>query len=419
MTIDFKQIKEIKRLGSGMFGTSFLVKYNGNNYCLKREKILTKKNKKGKIIPIINKNELYFYKFLKKTDKISKIDKSFFIKYYGNRIVNKCKFVNKQPFKVDKKGNPRFYNMLKDRKKSKYCYELLIEYIDGITLADFLPKYGMQNSFILQLVKIIYTLYLNGFSHNDSHARNIMVRKTDEKYFKLMGTDVEFGGYQLVLIDYGEVLIRKEKTDKFDKSKIMNHTDFYLYEKDYCYMQIMYNVWNILYSVDKLKQCELKKIPPPWFKIKGKLRGIDNWLINVISKHNDFYTLYRNKYFKLYPEAKKNITKLENDVELYLNDKEMQKINDDIFDKYMIIDWDKIHTIKDAKKQIKNRMNIFLVIDKIFIAFNLFHPKEFSKYFGWCSYEESLIDPKIIVKILDYKDPKDVIKYLLSVKSFV
>jgi hypothetical protein len=49
----------------------------------------------------------------------------------------------------------------------------------------------------------------NGYSHNDLHSQNIGVIKTNKKYIKILGCNVQTFGFKYVAIDFGKITNNK------------------------------------------------------------------------------------------------------------------------------------------------------------------------------------------------------------------
>ena len=101
-------------------------------------------------------------------------------------------------------------------------------------------------SIALQICKIIDCLYEGGYSHSDLHPGNIMINRTGTKYFELFGHTIPYNGYQLTVIDYGNVVHKKfskglKKSHwkygfifigQYVTEKTINYITKYMYKKD-------------------------------------------------------------------------------------------------------------------------------------------------------------------------------------------
>ena len=177
--MNINNVKIIKKIGEGLFGTNYLVKLNNKKYSLKIQKILEENTKKSYNSSIYR--ELEFYNFV---NKLTKKDQTFFTKLYSYKIENNCNFIHKPPFKVP----PKFKEKIKNLKKSKLCLKMLIDYHGKTTINDYLKKYKLTlkqlYSVSIQIIHIITILYRHKYSHNDLHLGNLMIQK------KILGLSV-------------------------------------------------------------------------------------------------------------------------------------------------------------------------------------------------------------------------------------
>ena len=341
-------IKIIKKLGSGTFGTTYLVKYKDKKYALKVEYMLyTEKNK------ILRELDLFNY-----ISKLNKEDKHFFLNLYDFEINN-------------------------DIENHKLCVKYLIDYCGNYTLDKFIYKYNISKkrklSIILQIIKIILILYKGGYSHNDLHVgTNIMITKTKKKYFTLNNHKVPFYGFQCVAIDYGEVSHDKFGVNyKEDPYKKM----FSINKDKHVFTEIFNSTYYLLSSYDEMiEDCIKSK--------KNKLPWIDNnlWsngMKKLMNNHEIFFTKAIEEYGKLYPEHKKNIQYI------FDNRKSKKTINQLIKDK------------KITKSNFNNMYDYYYkILFKINEEFCFYHPILYKKYFGWCSVRKIEIPENYFLRLL-------------------
>jgi len=180
--INFNNVKIIKKIGAGMFGIAYLVKYEDNKYALKIQKILEKQAKKNYNYEIWRELDLYKY-----IDKLNENDQLFFMKLYGYEIYDNCTRKQIRPIKIDSKIDPndKFSQKIKKMDESLWCIKFLLEYKGNLTLEKFLFKnHELKTkqiySIMLQIIKIHMILYKGGYSHGDMHAGNIMINKTNK-----------------------------------------------------------------------------------------------------------------------------------------------------------------------------------------------------------------------------------------------
>jgi hypothetical protein len=287
-----ENIKIIKILGSGMFGTTYKVKKNSNNkiYALKRQKILKS---------FITKNtkyymwrELYFYSWI---NKLSISDQKFFMKMIDYKFYSNCQYFNPQSEKPNNK-------IIQKLIKSKHCLDLLLDLKDGI-VSDLLSKSSFKSnnkqfySMIIQCSYICYLMNKSSYSHNDLHYGNIAYVKVPKNSMIKMIINgknyfIKSYGYQFSAIDYGLILHKK-----FILTTKENKT----YKNDMTYNKDMKSIF--IYCLTNLKKCFKKS-----YKKEKKL------LLNTL--HEEKPELYlRIKYLILfsYPEMIKYYDKFELD----------------------------------------------------------------------------------------------------------
>lgn len=189
--------KIIKKIGNGVFGITYMVKYKNKKYAMKIQKILKYDLKKSTSSNIWR--EIYFAK------KMSKYPDQF-MKLYCYKIMNSCIHLQPDP---EFKPNKRLHEYLAALSDSPYCMKLIYDLKDGIIDELFWNKKMTQKqiySYISQIMYIIYLMKKNHFTHADMHARNITFKKTDKKYITIGTIKVRTHGYIYSVIDYGEVI---------------------------------------------------------------------------------------------------------------------------------------------------------------------------------------------------------------------
>jgi len=286
-----ENIKIIKILGSGMFGTTYKVKKTNNNnkvYALKRQKILKSfitKNTKYYMC-----RELYFYSWI---NKLSISDQKFFMKMYDYKFYSNCEYFNP----VSEKPNNKIIQKLI---KSKHCLDLLLDLKDGIVI-DLLSKASFKSnkkqfySMIIQCSYICYLMNKSGYAHNDFHYGNIAYIKVPKNsMIKMIINEkiyfVKSYGYQFSAIDYGLIL-----HNKFILTTKENKT----YKNDMTYNKDMKTFY--IYCLTNLKNC-----------LKKQYRRERRILLNTL--YQEKIELYlRIKYLILfsYPEMIKYYDKFE------------------------------------------------------------------------------------------------------------
>jgi serine/threonine protein kinase len=252
--INFNNITIIKLLGSGMFGTTYLVKYNNNNYALKIQNILKSDKNKSYKKSLWRELDLYDY-----INKLKLQQQNFFTKLYSYEIINDCDHKQIRPYKIDfNNKKDKFATKLSKLDKSNYCVKLLTEYKGNITLQQYLYKNKLTvfqtYSIILQISNIMLILYEGGYSHNDLHTENIMLNFTEEKTFTFLNKRIPFYGLHISVIDYGEVLHKKFKINyKYQKIFLENRKEFFFEELYTIIMVVIMNLDKYINDCKKIK----------------------------------------------------------------------------------------------------------------------------------------------------------------------
>jgi serine/threonine protein kinase len=386
--VDFDKVKIKKKLGAGMLGTTYLAEYKNKEYALKIQHIL----EKDKIKDYKNEmwRELDLYKFI---NKLNKEDQVFFTKLYDYKIYNNCSHIQKRPFDIN--NNSEFAKKLKELDESEWCLKYLLDYKGNNNLNKFLIKNKLTEkqilSILIQVCKIILILYEAGYSHNDLHPGNIMINKTNKKYFNFMNKQIPYHGYQISAIDYGEVLHKKFGMKLTGSQK--------LFDKDitkYMFIDMFYSHQNIISNLPKyINDCEKAKKLMPW---EHKINTFDIMTKKMITNYNDFYKISKVKYLKIYPKAEKLLNYVESKIK---NKKVIREL---------------VKNKKNIRELVKNKKyeeDFWDVLNRIVIEFNLYYPKDYSKYQKWCSYHEYLLPKDIILNMLIFDNHIDYVNYLV------
>lgn len=375
-------MKIIKKLGSGMFGTAYLVEKDGEKYALKIQKILPEHTKKSYKYELWRELDLYNY-----INKLNDNDSKFFTKLYDYEIYDNCKHKQNRPFKL---ANDNFSNKLKKLDLSKSCVNFLLEYKGSTTLHEFLSTKNVDKklirSFILQIIKMTQILKKGGYMHGDLHTGNIMITKTRDKYFMFNKTlKVPYYGYRLSAIDYGEVLHKKYNLKKEDRYKyFIKNTNKMIYDELYTIVN------NIVTNFDKyIYVCKKLKKSTPFEKNKDMFNIL---LRSILNKHRNFWNKTKNKYSKTI-KLKKMFEIIENS-----NDNIGKIINDNSNNKKIYTD------------------DIWKILSIIAMSFRIHHPKLYSKYFGWCSYHKLNLSKKNVLKLLDINNMNELVNYFVKLK---
>jgi hypothetical protein len=357
MSINFNDIIIKNKIGTGMYGTVFLIKHNNNKYALKIQKVLKKDIKKDYKSEIWR--ELSFFKYI---NKLNNEDVKFFTKLYNYRFYNKCK--HKQ-IREKKQKNKNIIKL----DKSNWCFEYIIDYKGKETLSDFLSKKNVNEkiifSFILQIINIVSILHKGGYSHDDIHLNNIMIHKTKDKYFNFNNKKIPTFNYQLVLIDYGFV-----RHNKFKKNK--HSIKFKNKKNEWLFNHIFYNIIALCSNLEKyIFNCKKLKEKEPWNKNKDYYK---NFFHNIFINNKEFWDNTKKKYIKLFPQSRKYFKLFEE------------------------------NTQNDLYTLFKTSNIAWNTFDRLRYEFQCTYPKLYSKYYGWCTYHKLAIKKNDFLKILSFKD---------------
>jgi len=369
-------LKYMKNLGAGLFGTVYLVKYNGQKYTLKVQPILSKHREKSFKYGIWR--ELDIYKFI---DTLNDEDKKFFTVLYIYNIYDNCK--HKQVRNITLNIKNKLHKNLLELDKSDWCVNYLIDYKGKTTLYEHMINRNISSknlhSILLQLIKIILLLYEDGYYHNDLHFNNIMIQKTDVKYFILQGRRKKYNGYQLSLIDYGRVLHKKYKNIS-DSSFQQDLNDYKKDSEKYIFEDIYYTILNL--SVNMLKYFKMLTSTTLYNSTEYTKKKNAKILKKIYKNHDTFWIEATQEYIELYPENKL------------------------FFEKIFNSNIDKILTNYDAR--------IWSILTRIYYKFIVCHPKLFSRYSRLNTYSLVKIDNEHIYNLLKITNYADLINYILE-----
>jgi len=200
MIEDYKIIKE---LGSGMYGTVYLVEKDGKKYALKIGHILEKDLNKDLSSPLWREIEFMTNFTNNNPDQFMQL-----IEY---DVVNRCDHVQKYASLMRKSKEKHLIAL----SKSPYCSRQILNLIDvSMEKINFSENLNLNYSLVVQVLYAVYLMHKAGYVHLDLHLANIGVKYTDRKYVKIFGKDVPTFGHQVQLLDFGFVLNKKYKMNK-------------------------------------------------------------------------------------------------------------------------------------------------------------------------------------------------------------
>jgi hypothetical protein len=267
--------KIIKKLGSGQFGTTYLVEKDNKKYALKIEKIYKRDMKKS------YKSDVW-----REIDFATTLSNKYpeqFMTLYEYDFIDNCKHTQK----YDESFLEKFF----ERTKSKYCSRKIYSLVDT-TLEDYKIKSREQfYSIVTQLCYILYAMYKNGYTHNDFHIGNIGIIFTNKEKIKVFDTEIKTYGVIVQAIDYGAVLHHKYKFGKNpfgDEREIYN--DNIEYEIKHCLRDFFISIQHFESKLDQLDiNLELEDIIHK-FK-KSKTAKYLKYLYKVKDKY-DLFSLF-------------------------------------------------------------------------------------------------------------------------------
>jgi serine/threonine protein kinase len=332
-----------EKLHSGMFGTTYLVKYKKEFYAMKIQHILKKDIKRNYGSGIWREVDLFEW-----VGKLNKDDILFFCYPKAFRIQEHCTHIQERPVKVDTTNKKdEFAQMIRKLDKSPICMVIFMEYKGKVRLFDYLGRqdipYHNLYSICLQYCKIVLLLKESGYYHGDLHTQNVMINTTQKENFTLNKCSIPYFGLQISAVDYGSVMHKKYKMKlKWFKRNFYTHYD------DFVFYQACLDLMDIMCKY-------LTKTPDPKY---GKKIG--SATLNILRKYTDFYASKAEKYLRIWPGAKDVIDDI-------LKNKDE---SDDFL--YNMIDG-------------KHYCNIYfhIINSRIFWEFGLMYPEKTAAYAGY------------------------------------
>jgi serine/threonine protein kinase len=179
---NWDDIEIIDTLGSGANGIVYKIKSGNEFFALKREKILPTDVDNMQIVP---NYETQFYDFI---NSLPAEEQKYFIKRIASRVT-KCDYVHALPefVKVAQEQTERY----KSLSASPYCAETIMELGGKSLLASNLTS--EQWRYVTgQIVRLIQIMRSHGYTINDFHTGNVILRDDGPKP-------------SIALIDYGEI----------------------------------------------------------------------------------------------------------------------------------------------------------------------------------------------------------------------
>jgi len=217
MNID--NLKLIKKIGYGMYGTIYLVKYENDYRALKIEHILKKDmNKKSSIIW----NEINF------SLNFGNNYPDQFIKLHAYDFINNCEHNQEYSSNITIFSN-KTQKKIKSLSSSDFCIRKIYSLID--TSLDKIFNKLSKVQIYSMLIQLFYTVNLlekNNYIHGDIHAGNIGVLKTDIKTLTIGNYTIPTEGYIYKLIDYGFTTNKNDTENKKQFKKLFGKESKYI-----------------------------------------------------------------------------------------------------------------------------------------------------------------------------------------------
>lgn len=368
MKIDLSKLPDKKIIGSGMFGTAYLVNINNTDYVVKIQKIEQSDRKKSFKYHVWR--EIDFFEYI---DKLPFEQSRFFMRLFGYEFTENCQHIQKR------KGivlTPKFKKLLDKIDSSNLCIEYVMEY-KGEVFSRFIQHNKLSEkqiySFILQMYAICSIMKHGGYLHNDLHMANVAVMKTSDKYIKFKNIKIPTFGYQLSVIDYGEII-----NNKYKHSNVM----FKKHQEEMFFLEFRAGVLGLMNTFNKhINGCDKKKKKLPWAKNPNI---ISDYLSKIFIKHPDFWEETKTKMIKLFPKTEKFI-----------------KI------------FEQSKNIMDCYNK-KDDYIVWGMIDIFYNLFNLYYPREHAKYYNWCTVEKFIVDPQLVENILFSVNQKQICDLIIK-----
>ncbi len=338
-------MKRIKELGHGMNGTTYLVEdKNGKQYAQKIFHILPKEVKKDYMSPIWR--EIDFFEAINRN--FTTEEKKHFVTLHSYEIIDDCDHEQKHIYKI---LDPKFKKEFAEKDRSPYCAVFNMKYVTGTDLNKLLSTQSVTEkrlmNYFRQIIKIEEILKKHKYGHGDFWAANLMVTDDD----------------RVVAIDYGSVLHKKYnlKPDRNSIRDFLNNPDiFYFIECSMLIIDSLIGSYRLMHIQKKRK----KLLPGE------RQNGLTKPLVKIFKNHPEFYPLIREKYARQFPSAIADVDKVVKNA----------------------MDWKKISKQADPL--------MLSVIYRIDAEFAYFYPKEYQKYYQWCSPVKPLISFEKAQKIL-------------------
>jgi serine/threonine protein kinase len=222
--MNINELEIINELGSGMFGTVFLVKNKRDKkYAMKITHITKDEMEKdGRVTRML--------RFCKTTGKKYK---KYFMQLLAHDIIDECKFEHTIPFTPASKG---FQQHLKQMAKSSLCARFVFPVAEKILSMSNYYK-GTRSEYIstsAQIINIINLMNSSGWVHGDIHDGNIAYEEITSQNISISGITFPSFNRRLYLFDYDTVAPIAGVSNKYiDKIKWLYRLVYFSTTKDF------------------------------------------------------------------------------------------------------------------------------------------------------------------------------------------
>ncbi len=215
--MDIDKFKLDKKLGSGMFGTTYLATWKNKKYALKIEKISEK--------DLTHDLSSRDWRDIEFSENFANNYPEQFIYLYKYDLINDCKHIQEYPTGDIPQHLPKdVIDILKEKQASKYCIRKVYSLIDT-TFSKAYNTFTKEQfySFLGQMAYINLLLKKSGYTHNDLHGENVGVLYVNKnKKLDILGYKFPTFGVQFKAIDYGMIMNDKYILNK-DEKKMHNY----------------------------------------------------------------------------------------------------------------------------------------------------------------------------------------------------
>lgn len=383
-----EQIKVIKKLSDGLYGSTYIVTKNNKKILMRTRKVLLEELEKSYKSEIWRDLDIYQY-----INSLSKNESCFFTRLIDYNIKGECQS-NKEKlsfmFNNQEKKLSKIHN-------SKLCINMFLEYTGNITLlSEFMikqKKYTKKlQSLMIQFINIFMILEKGGYSPGLTYFSNFIVKKTTKKTFVCNKKRYSYHGYQLSLLNTELILHKKFKIKKDNSFDSYRYQSIIKDSKLVTFYKIFSGIESIIFNYEKLiYDCIKKKQKLPWEK--DKFREF-TYFTNFYKNNPDLWEKIKNQIIKNFSEYKNIDTIIS------------------IFEKNKKYDYVEIIEYLYKKYKISRYLSdlvIRILDNKIESYIDMRYRK---KNNPWCSFVEPLLSNDNIKKFSNVKNYKKLLQFI-------